>query len=208
MRILVCGGRNFLNETLIREFLKSVSRHDPVIISGGCRGADKIAETWADRLGYKRKIYPAQWDKYGRSAGPIRNKKMLKEGNPDLVVGFHEKIESSKGTKHMVSIADKEGVETEVYSTPKIYVAPGESNIPQELLPSKEARERRKEGFKKYVKRYIAELRCTYKKNQPLFWDLLRQNRVLRSKNKENIILAKVLGKLGARYMGRKGDDH
>ena len=54
--------------------------------------------------------FPAQWDKYGKSAGVIRNQQMLDEGKPDTVVYFHDNIERSKGTKDMVSRAKKAGL--------------------------------------------------------------------------------------------------
>ena len=47
--------------------------------------------------------YPADWDRHGRQAGVIRNRQMITEGNPNLVVAFHADIERSKGTKDMVT---------------------------------------------------------------------------------------------------------
>ena len=46
-------------------------------------------------------------EKYGKGAGSIRNCQMLNEGNPDLILAFHPDINSSKGTKNMVSQAIK-----------------------------------------------------------------------------------------------------
>ena len=82
---------------------------DTVIICGGASGADTIAATGAKRIGMKLEVFMADWVKYGRSAGPIRNKQMLDEGKPDLVLAFYD-INKSKGTKHMVSIARAAGV--------------------------------------------------------------------------------------------------
>ena len=56
---------------------------------------------------YNNPGFPADWKKYGRAAGPIRNKQMLNEGKPDLVLAFHTNIENSKGTKSMIQIAKK-----------------------------------------------------------------------------------------------------
>jgi hypothetical protein len=60
--------------------------------------------------------YPAQWHKYGRAAGPIRNQQMLAEGKPDLVLAFHDDIDGSRGTKDMVNRARRAGVKVEVIS--------------------------------------------------------------------------------------------
>jgi len=64
----------------------------------------------AKGLGLVVAAYPAQWDKYGRAAGYIRNRQMLVEGKPDSVFAFHERISTSKGTKHMMEIAAAAGV--------------------------------------------------------------------------------------------------
>jgi hypothetical protein len=56
--------------------------------------------------------YPAQWDKFGRSAGPIRNTQMLTEGKPHGVVAFHYCLAKSKGTRNMVEQAKRKGIPT------------------------------------------------------------------------------------------------
>lgn len=105
MRVLVCGDRNWINRDLIYRDLFDLPRGEITIIHGAARGADSIAGEVAKELGYKVEAYPADWEKHGRAAGPIRNKKMLEEGKPNLVLAFHNDLESSKGTKHMVKIA-------------------------------------------------------------------------------------------------------
>lgn len=82
------------------------------IVHGGCRGADNISgEIAAEYIGVEKiHVYPAQWDKYGKPAGIIRNQQMLEEESPELVFAFHNDIASSRGTKHMVKIASEAGV--------------------------------------------------------------------------------------------------
>lgn len=58
--------------------------------------------------------FPAHWDIHGRAAGPIRNQQMLDEGLPDMVIAFHDDIASSKGTKDMISRAEKNSVPYQV----------------------------------------------------------------------------------------------
>lgn len=110
-RILVCGDRNWSDADKIRDVLKGYSR-DSVVIHGGCSGADTIAGFVAKELGMTVIVFKAEWNKYGLSAGPIRNKKMLDEGKPDIVIAFHSDIASSKGTKNMISQSRAKGVET------------------------------------------------------------------------------------------------
>lgn len=81
--------------------------YDIVIISGMSTGADSIAVDWAACNWCKVDEYPADWDKHGRAAGPIRNKKMLLEGRPDLVVAFP----GGRGTANMIKLAKEVGVE-------------------------------------------------------------------------------------------------
>lgn len=112
-RVLVCGDRNWDDEAAIERELR---KHDiDVVIHGCARGADSQAGRVAYRLGIPVLEFPAQWDEFGRAAGPIRNKKMLVEGKPTLVLAFHEDISSSKGTANMVKISHKAGVRTNVY---------------------------------------------------------------------------------------------
>lgn len=111
MRVLGCGDRNWKDRELIYRHLKDLSE-DTVIIIGMCRGADLLIYEVAIELGFTILKFPAEWHKYGRAAGPIRNKQMLIEGKPDVVMAFHSNINVSKGTKDMLKQADAAGVKT------------------------------------------------------------------------------------------------
>lgn len=113
MRVLVCGDRNWDDVELIYDRLEELPPRS-IVIHGAARGADILAGGVAFRLQFGVESYPADWERYGRSAGPIRNAQMLREGQPDLVIAFHADLEHSKGTKHMVGIARKAGVPVEV----------------------------------------------------------------------------------------------
>jgi hypothetical protein len=108
MKVLVTGDREWNDPDLIERHLKKLPP-DTIIIQGGARGADSLAKGVARKLGFKVKTYPANWRKYGRAAGPIRNREMLEKEDPDLVLAFHDNIEKSKGTKDMMKIAKKAG---------------------------------------------------------------------------------------------------
>jgi hypothetical protein len=114
-RVLVCGYRDWTDIESI-EWQLRLCVHMKVLIHGGARGADTIGGNFGKKLGSKVKVleFKADWNKYGRAAGPIRNKQMLEEGLPDFVLAFHDDLESSKGTKHMVTLARKAGIPVKV----------------------------------------------------------------------------------------------
>ena len=64
-------------------------------------------------LGWRIEAYPADWETYRLAAGPIRNKLMLDQGKPELVLAFHHDLSRSSGTAHMVKISIKAGLEVE-----------------------------------------------------------------------------------------------
>lgn len=108
IKILVCGDRNWTNERVIKDFIEKLP-DDVIIIHGNCRGADLIAGKYSLNRGLTVITYPADWERYGKSAGPIRNKEMLDE-EPHLVIAFHNNIEKSKGTKNMIEQAKKANI--------------------------------------------------------------------------------------------------
>lgn len=76
------------------------------MIQGGALGADKFAAEWArSKPELQRYVCRAEWDKYGKKAGPMRNARML-EWKPDLVVAFAGGV----GTENMVKQAEQAGV--------------------------------------------------------------------------------------------------
>ncbi len=101
-KILVCGGRDFTDRSLIYRLLDQViaamNWHKVEIISGAARGADSLAIDWAVLREHKYTAFPADWKQYGRQAGPIRNQKMLDIGKPDLVIAFP----GGRGTADMI----------------------------------------------------------------------------------------------------------
>lgn len=78
------------------------------IIHGACpTGADRWADEWAVVNWTGLEEYPADWNTYGRAAGPIRNKQMLTEGKPDIVFAF----KGGRGTANMIKLAKEAGIE-------------------------------------------------------------------------------------------------
>ncbi len=106
-RILITGDRNWSNSDMIAAtFHEHHLVPSDVIIHGDARGADRMgAEIARNEFHISEShilAFPADWNQYGRSAGPIRNQQMLTEGKPTLVLAFHDNIHNSKGTKDMI----------------------------------------------------------------------------------------------------------
>jgi len=115
---LIGGDRNWTDSETIENFIRSLPP-DTIIIHGNSRGADKIAERKAKEHGLTVRGYSADWNQYGRAAGPIRNKRMLLEGRPDRVVAFHDDLSKSRGTADMLRQAEKKGVASEIRRSEK-----------------------------------------------------------------------------------------
>jgi hypothetical protein len=109
MRVLVCGGREYLDRSKLYETLDHLhsERHFTLVIAGGARGADTLAYEWSTSRGVAAAVYVADWKGQGRKAGPLRNQRMLDEGLPDLAIAFP----GGRGTADMVSRARKAGIE-------------------------------------------------------------------------------------------------
>lgn len=105
MRLLVCGGRDFTDADYVFRVLDRVHAKRPIslLIEGGARGADRLARNWAINRGVAYKTENAEWKRYGKAAGFMRNKAMLDIWSPDGVVAFP----GGAGTADMVRQADK-----------------------------------------------------------------------------------------------------
>jgi hypothetical protein len=109
MKVLICGSRHFQDRALMERTLSQFVITE--VVEGGAPGADTLAKEWASANNIPVTECMAEWEKYGRAAGPIRNRKMLLEG-PELVIAFM--ANGSRGTKNMVKQAEKVGVRTHV----------------------------------------------------------------------------------------------
>ncbi len=111
-KVIIAGSREFDNYDMLKEKCdKILSRkvnegEEIVIVSGTARGADTLGEKYAEEKGYKIERYPANWDKYGKRAGYLRNKKMAEVSNACIV--FLSSKAENKGSKMMISIATEE----------------------------------------------------------------------------------------------------
>lgn len=117
-RLIICGGRDFSDYDLFTEKLNRLMAYyeNILIISGHASGADTFAEQYAGEHNIPIKVFRAEWKKYGRAAGPIRNRSMLefaKEGTPVVAAFWDGK---SRGTGNMINMAKTAGVECHIYN--------------------------------------------------------------------------------------------
>ena len=112
MKVIIAGGRNFRDYNKLRESCDNilVNQKELEIVSGTAAGADTLGERYAQEKGYEVKKFPAQWDLYGKSAGYKRNQQMAEYA--DGLIAFWDG--KSKGTKHMIDIANKMGLKVRV----------------------------------------------------------------------------------------------
>jgi len=109
LTVLCCGDRNWTDRKIIRTVLGSIAKRIDVVIEGEARGADRICCQEAEALGLRVEKFPADWDGEGRRAGILRNIQMLDCG-PNLVLAFHDHLETSEGTGHTVRTALSRGI--------------------------------------------------------------------------------------------------
>lgn len=105
-RVIVCGGRDYVDRECLRRVLGELPRRPTLIVEGGAEGADLMARRWAEAQGIKRVTVEADWRRYGKAAGPIRNREMLRKHRPHLVVAFP----GGRGTADMMQAARDAGV--------------------------------------------------------------------------------------------------
>lgn len=107
---LVVGSRTITDYNYIKETLDYFlqNKSEITIVSGGARGVDSLAERYAKERNYGLKIFPADWDRYGKQAGYIRNDEMHKyisQFSDRGIVAFWDG--KSKGTAHNFGLATK-----------------------------------------------------------------------------------------------------
>jgi SLOG family YspA-like protein len=107
---LICGGRDFSDQTMFDNAMSDISNKFGLprkVVHGAARGADAMGAQWANRLALEVAAVPADWDKHGKAAGPIRNEQMLREHKPSRVIAFP----GGAGTQDMIARAKKWGAQ-------------------------------------------------------------------------------------------------
>ena len=108
----VSGSRNYDNKKIVFMTLASFKKDIKIIHVGDCKtGVDLLTVQWCENNFIPCKIFKAEWDKYRKSAGPLRNKQLIEGTN--CLIAFPEK--DSKGTRSSINIARKLGIQTIVF---------------------------------------------------------------------------------------------
>lgn len=109
MRLAIVGSRGFndydLMRSIIPDILISSGQLNHSIVSGGAKGADTLAEMFAQEYMLPITLFYPEWDKYGKSAGMIRNRQIVDYCN-GLVAFWDGK---SKGTANSIELAKEKG---------------------------------------------------------------------------------------------------
>ena len=121
-RVIIAGSRDMNDYDAVRkavdEVFDEIRPDSPMcIVSGHCRGADILGERYAREHGIRLALFPARWNQYGRRAGFIRNMLMAEySANEDVagcLIAFWDG--KSPGTKMMIDIAGKKGIDIRVF---------------------------------------------------------------------------------------------
>lgn len=118
-RVIVAGSRNFRDRNFLFQKLDTLTARLrlPVIAQGHAAGADRLAIEWADSRLVPYKNFPADWERYGKKAGPIRNQEMVdwaKERDPAFAVFFWQN--KSSGTADCIDRCKKAGLVIRIYT--------------------------------------------------------------------------------------------
>ena len=112
-RVIIAGSRKFSDYDLLERTMDkalSTVQDDITVVCGNAKGSDTLGEQYAKEHGYEVQYFPADWNRYGKVAGYIRNTTMAK--NADALVAFWDG--ESPGTKHMIETAQSLGLRVRV----------------------------------------------------------------------------------------------
>ena len=114
-RVIIAGCRDFCNYFMLKErceyYLQNkMKTHNVIIVSGHASGADSLGEKFATDHNLPCELHPADWERHGKAAGPIRNEEMAEKA--DALIAFWDG--ESRGTKSMISIAKRKGLQVAV----------------------------------------------------------------------------------------------
>jgi hypothetical protein len=109
--IAIVGSRTYPKLELVKKFVEDLD-DTTSIVTGGARGVDQAAEDAALNRGLSVRVIKADWERYGRGAGVIRNTQIVKVA--DEVVAFWD--QESKGTEDTINKARKAGKRIRIYN--------------------------------------------------------------------------------------------
>ena len=111
MRVIIAGSRSINNQSIVEEAIKNSGFEITEVVSGNAKGVDICGELYAIKNNLPAMLFPANWSKYGKSAGPIRNQLMADYA--DALIAIPGK--DSKGTWDMIRKANAKGLKVYIY---------------------------------------------------------------------------------------------
>jgi len=104
MRVIIAGGRDFNDYVAVENAIRCSGFEITEVVSGGARGADQLGERYAMARGINLVRFPADWERHGKRAGPLRNNQMAEYA--DALIA----MPGSTGTRHMIAAARRRGL--------------------------------------------------------------------------------------------------
>ena len=111
VKTIIAGSRAITDPAVVDDAISASSFDITEVVSGTAPGVDSLAEQWAAQNGIPVARFPADWNRYGRRAGPIRNSDMAAYGEALIAVWDGR----SKGTRDMIRLARRRGLKVFVY---------------------------------------------------------------------------------------------
>ncbi len=115
MKIAIVGSHSFNDYAVLKKFIDDTCEAEGItgdaVVSGGARGADALGERYAEEYALDKIIFPADWKKYGKRAGFIRNVDIIK--NCDICFAFWDG--ESHGTKHDIDLCEEHNKKCYIY---------------------------------------------------------------------------------------------
>jgi glycerophosphoryl diester phosphodiesterase len=120
MKTIIAGSRTINSLRIVETAIEQSALHISEVVCGGARGVDDMGRKWAANGNRVQiKMFPAKWDQFGKSAGYRRNAEMAEYADALIAVWDGK----SRGTKHMIDVATRKGLQVFVFRTdvnPKI----------------------------------------------------------------------------------------
>jgi len=111
LKTIIAGSRAITDPAVLDDAISASSFDITEVVSGTAPGVDSLAETWAAQNGIPVKQFPADWNRYGRKAGPIRNTEMA--GYAEALIAVWDG--RSKGSRNIIQLARRRGLKVFVY---------------------------------------------------------------------------------------------
>lgn len=110
MKTIIAGSRDITDYQILCAAIKESGIVITEVVSGGARGVDTLGERYAKENNLPLTRKPAEWDKYGKAAGALRNIQMAEESQALIAVW-----NGSRGTQHMIGVAQDKGLKVHVH---------------------------------------------------------------------------------------------